>query len=110
VRRSRIYLGTVALLLAILAGLTGWAQQAAATYERDRLPARRQIVAALMLTDLSLWSEARYTRHPAMSDLFSPFQDHPGAMEHFPAGALLAPAGPRPATTLEVRRHAGAPR
>jgi hypothetical protein len=110
VRRSLVYLGVLALLLATLVGLTGWARQMSATYERDRLPAQRQLVAALMLTDLSLWSEARYTRHPAMSDLFSPFQDHPGAMEHFPAGTLLVPAGPRPVTTLEVRHRTAPPR
>ncbi|MCM2263781.1 MAG: hypothetical protein NDI73_01180 [Desulfuromonadales bacterium] len=103
--RCRIYLSTVALLLATLAGLIGWAQLSSAAFVRESLPAQRRLVAVLSLTDLALWSEARYTRHPSMTDLFSPFQDHPGAPEHFPAGALLAPTGPRPATTIEVRRR-----
>lgn len=103
--RCRVYLAVTALLAATLVGLLGWARQSAADFGRDALPAQRQLVAVLSLTDLALWSEARYTRHPSMTDLFSPFQDHPGAPEHFPAGALLAPTGPRPATTLEVRRH-----
>lgn len=103
--RCRIYLTAVALLMATLAGLIGWARQSSAAFAQESLPAQQRLVAALSLTDLALWSEARYTRHPSMTDLFSPFQDHPGAPEHFPAGALLAPTGPRPATTLEVRRH-----
>lgn len=105
--RCRIYLTAVALLIATLAGLIGWARQSSAAFARESLPAQRHLVAVLSLTDLALWSEARYTRHPSMTDLFSPFQDHPGAPEHFPAGALLAPTGPRPETTLEVRRHTG---
>jgi hypothetical protein len=40
-----------------------------------------------------------------MADQFSAFQDHPGALEHFPAGSLLAPRGPRPDTTLVVRQR-----
>ena len=108
--RCRIYLALVALLAVALAGLLGWARQASAEFTRDGLPPRQQLVTALSLTDLALWSEARYTRHPAMTDLFSPFQDHPGAPEHFPAGALLTPTGPRPATTLSIRRGSGATR
>lgn len=50
-----------------------------------------QAARALGLTDLSLWTEARYTRHPTQTDFFSPFQDLPGGMEHFPAGALISP-------------------
>lgn len=43
------------------------------------------------LTDLSLFTEARYTRHPSQADWFTPFQDHPLAFEHFPSGSLLLP-------------------
>jgi hypothetical protein len=95
----------VALLAATLVGLIGWARQASTAFASESLPAQQRLVTVLALTDLALWSEARYTRHPSMTDLFSPFQDHPGAPEHFPAGALLAPTGPRPETTLEVRRR-----
>ncbi|MFZ5997850.1 MAG: hypothetical protein ACOYW7_10230 [Nitrospirota bacterium] len=64
-----------------------------ATKERDRieLPALRELVASLRLTDLSLWTEARYTRHPSQADWFTPFQDFPASFEHFPAGSLIAP-------------------
>jgi hypothetical protein len=52
---------------------------------------RRAIVRVLALTDLCLSTEARYTRHPSMADLHTPFQDHPLALDHFPSGAILAP-------------------
>lgn len=45
-------------------------------------------VAGLGLTDLSVATEARYTRHPAVSDPMAPFMDHPGAIEHFPTGSF----------------------
>jgi len=102
--RSRTYLAGIALLL-LAAGFTALAGQEASAIRREQLPAQQTLAGALMLTDLALWSEARYTRHPSMTDLFSPFQDHPGAMEHFPAGALIAPVIARPQTTLEVRRR-----
>jgi hypothetical protein len=52
---------------------------------------RDELVRTLKLTDLCLFTEARYTRHPAMADRFAPFQDHPMAMEHFPSGSLVTP-------------------
>ncbi|RQW76986.1 MAG: hypothetical protein EHM51_02555 [Geobacter sp.] len=55
------------------------------------LTAKRELVRKLELTDLSLFTDARYTRHPAMADLFSAFQDHPFSLEHFPSGSLLGP-------------------
>jgi hypothetical protein len=51
----------------------------------------RGLVRQLQLTDLCLFTEARYTRHPSQADLHSPFQDHPLAFEHFPSGSLLLP-------------------
>lgn len=49
------------------------------------------LVARLGLTDLALFTEARYTRHPSQADLQSAFQDHPVALEHFPTGSLMPP-------------------
>ena len=43
------------------------------------------------LTDLALFTEARYTRHVTQSDLHSAFQDHPMSFEHFPSGSLYLP-------------------
>lgn len=48
-------------------------------------------VSELGLTDLALFTEARYTRHWSLADRHSAFQDHPFALEHFPAGSLLPP-------------------
>jgi hypothetical protein len=50
-----------------------------------------QLVSQLGLTDLCLFTEARYTRHPSQADLHSAFQDHPLGLEHFPSGSLLPP-------------------
>jgi hypothetical protein len=50
-----------------------------------------KIVARLELTDLCLFTDARYTRHPAMADLNTPFQDHPMSLEHFPSGSIVIP-------------------
>ena len=55
------------------------------------LPAKRQLVSHLGLTDFSILTEARYTRHPSQADFFSPFQDFPLSLEHFPAGSVIAP-------------------
>lgn len=57
----------------------------------QELPALATVVRTLQLTDLALWTEARYTRHPSQADRFTPFQDFPSALEHFPAGSIMAP-------------------
>ncbi len=49
------------------------------------------VVKDLELTDLSLFTEARYTRHLSQADRFTAFQDHPAALEHFPTGAIAGP-------------------
>ncbi|NJD92087.1 MAG: hypothetical protein FIA91_11355 [Geobacter sp.] len=51
----------------------------------------RSLVKELHLTDLCLFTEARYTRHPSLADRHAPFQEHPTAFEHFPSGSLLLP-------------------
>jgi hypothetical protein len=53
--------------------------------------AQRTLVRELGLSDLALFTEARYTRHPTQADRHTPFQDHPTALEHFPTGSLLPP-------------------
>ncbi len=52
---------------------------------------RRHLVQELRLTDLCLFTEARYTRHLSQADLHSAFQDHPMAFEHFPSGSVVMP-------------------
>jgi len=62
------------------------------------LAKRSGLIATLDLTDLALFTEARYTRHPSQADLHSAFQDHPMALEHFPSGSLV-PASAIPTWT-----------
>jgi len=54
------------------------------------IPQKQELVKELELTDLAIWTEARYTRHPSQADFFSPFQDCPSSLEHFPAGSVVA--------------------
>jgi hypothetical protein len=82
-----LYSGLMLLLLMLSAvdvGIRGDVQA-------DRLKLMRQQVAGLELTDLSLFTEARYTRHLTQADLHTAFQDHPFALEHFPSGSLVPP-------------------
>ena len=60
---------------------------------------RANLVKTLRLTDLCLFTEARYTRNPAMADRFAAFQDHPTALEHFPSGSFVTPP------TMRVHEH-----
>lgn len=59
------------------------------------LAERAALAARLGLTDLALFTEARYTRHPSQADRHAAFQDHPFAIEHFPSGALVTPTRPQ---------------
>jgi len=77
--------GTALLLL------MGIHSHSSRTARNAELQERAQLVRRLRLTDLCLFTEARYTRHPAMADLHAPFQDHPTALEHFPSGSLVTP-------------------
>lgn len=58
--------------------------------KQDRALARL-VVRELGCSDLAVATEARYTRHPAVSDKVVPFMDHPGDIEHFPTGSFWQP-------------------
>lgn len=55
------------------------------------LKEKAEMVKRLGLTDLCIFTDARYTRHPAMADLHTPFQSYPLSLEHFPSGSLMPP-------------------
>ena len=74
-----------------LGSLIGWTRYESRRWQREDLPGLHALTTRLHLSDLALWTEARYTRHPSQADLFSAFQDFPGAPEHFPAGSVLSP-------------------
>lgn len=85
----------LALGLAVLGHAAGVRQ-----HQPQRLASARALVQALDLTDMAWFTEARYTRHPGLADLHSAFQDGPGALEHFPAGAWVPAPRPAPAVSL----------
>jgi len=58
----------------------------------NRITELQALVGELGISDLCLTTEARYTRHLAVSDSLAPFMDHPGAIDHFPSGSFFYPA------------------
>jgi hypothetical protein len=89
-RRSHLVLLAFPLLLAALAATfvdAAWLRGRRAT----AIALESDIAGRLGLSDLCLFTEARYTRHLSQADLHSAFQDHPAALEHFPAGSLVSP-------------------
>ena len=90
VTRSTAFLGLV-LLLTVLAALAGVDAVRRHGNAVERLAENRAFVRAYELTDLCLFTDARYTRHPSVADRHSPFQDAPLSLEHFPSGSLASP-------------------
>ncbi len=90
-RRTKRFLILLAAQLLLLAGLLAHGGVEARRAQAGAEPALRETALRLGLTDLALWTEARYTRHPSQADFFSPFQDFPASLEHFPAGSLTSP-------------------
>jgi len=82
-----------ASLLALIVAFVGCLVDArlGSGQREGEIAAMRTLAARLGLTDLALFTEARYTRHPSQADLHSAFQDHPLAFEHFPSGSLIVP-------------------
>lgn len=88
-RKSSIFLVSVAVGLLLLLGLILHGEQV-----RDErkvvMQKKRELVKVLGLTDLCVFTDARYARHPSMADLHTPFQDYPLSFEHFPSGSILS--------------------
>lgn len=91
VTRLRLFGAFVVVALTIIVGLVVWADGSNRRWQTEDRPHLERIVTRLGLTDLALWTEARYTRHPSQTDRFSAFQDFPAAPEHFPAGSIVPP-------------------
>jgi len=89
--RSSGYLGLSLLLM--VAGCTVLGTAVAG--KRDRYvagwTAAESVVLVFGLSDLAVSTEARYTRHPAVSDPLVPFMDQPAGLEHFPSGSFFVP-------------------
>ncbi len=89
-RASTIFATYTALGLLLLAVIVIDSSSRSVT-DRQNLEERRALVKSLSLTDLVLFTDARYTRHPSMADRHTPFQDYPLSLEHFPSGSLIPP-------------------
>ena len=90
-RKSSLYLILVILAVASLCALLAIHPRLTADTFQSRVAEEKRLVRDLALTDLCLFTEARYTRHLSQADLHSPFQDHPVSLEHFPSGSLVLP-------------------
>jgi acyl-CoA thioesterase len=80
-------LGICGLLLGLMLTHAAFQRQSNAAH----IAHMADVVRSLELTDLCLFTEARYTRHLSQADLHSAFQDHPMSQEHFPAGSIAGP-------------------
>ncbi len=89
-RPSNPFLILLAAAYALIGAAAVHASVRGAAHRRTLAPATA-LVRRAGLTDLCLFTEARYTRHLSQADGFAAFQDHPGAREHFPSGALVHP-------------------
>jgi len=111
--KHRVFLILTVLEVALLGALLVQSRVVSRRAAAVDVPARRAVVERLGLTDLSLWTEARYARHPSQADLFSAFQDAPSSLEHFPAGSVVvAPCGvqgmqPRPSSVVGIAGQCG---
>ena len=103
-RRSLYFSCLAACGILLLAILLKSGADSAAAIQVEKFPAHRKLVKTLGLTDLAIWSEARYTRHPSQADLFTAFQDYPGAFDHFPAGSIIGPGVPQRDSSLRVQK------
>jgi hypothetical protein len=95
VQLASIQPGAEAIAIIVLASILLVATLSIAWRERlqaeETRAANQRLVVSLQLTDIYLFTEARYTRHPTQADLNTPFQEHPLALDHFPSGSLIKP-------------------
>jgi hypothetical protein len=82
-----LWLSMATTLLGLIFLHAGWTRAASSRVLKEM----SELVRTLELTDLCLFTEARYTRHLSQADLNAPFQDHPMSLEHYPSGSLVMP-------------------
>lgn len=89
-RKSSVFFSFCAILFALLGILfihSAWKVKSS----RPVMERKSAMASYLQLTDLCLFTDARYTRHLSQADLHAPFQEHPVALDHFPSGSLVGP-------------------
>lgn len=89
--KCKLFLSLTAVELCAAVGILAYSYMVSKNRDDVELPQKVVLVESLALTDLAIWTEARYTRHPSQADFFTPFQDFPSALEHFPAGSVVSP-------------------
>jgi len=89
-RKSNIFLIYLAINIVILCLMFAHASLKKRA-DMASLKEKMEMVKALELTDLCLFTEANYTRHLSQADLHTPFQDSPMSLEHFPSGSMVPP-------------------
>jgi hypothetical protein len=99
--KHKVFISLIFIELLILA-FFGVSSRVTIRSRQGELRDKREIVKRLMLTDFSLWTEARYTRNPSQADLFSASQDFPSSIDHFPAGSIIAPENMRASIIIDT--------
>ncbi len=89
-RKSTVFFSVIAAITLLVAGLFSHARMMR-TAALPQLAKMTALVRQLELTDLCLFTEASYTRHLALTDFTTPFQEGPSFLEHFPSGTLVDP-------------------
>ncbi len=89
--RPSVGLLILILLLVMLGSAVGHSVLTKRRWQADNFALLGSVAAGLGLSDLALSTEARYTRHPAVSDAVVVSMDHPGAIDHFPSTFFWAP-------------------
>jgi hypothetical protein len=89
-RKSSLFFSFLSIEIVVLALLLVHAAISQSAQHKV-ISEKASLVKALRLTDLCLFTDARYTRHLSQADLNTPFQDHPLSLEHFPSGSFVQP-------------------
>lgn len=96
-RKSSVFFFGITIEIVLLALLLVHASLSVST-QQAILQQKADLVKILRLTDLCIFTEARYTRNLSQADLTTAFQDHPLSLEHFPSGSFTQPL-------IKIERH-----
>ena len=91
IRKSSLFLVISGCCLITLALLLIYQPGLHATQPVNTNETMPEMVRRYELTDLCLFTDARYTRHPSQADLHSAFQDYPLSFDYFPSGSVVRP-------------------
>lgn len=90
-RKSDLLIGAVAAAVSLFCILFVHGGYFGRSHHEERIRQSRSLVTRLGLTDLCLFTEARYTRNPSQADIYSAFQDNPMGFDMFPSGSFVPP-------------------